>query len=316
MKRLFNFFFSVSLMLALCHCGAPSLDISTTEGQKAIYDATNIALTHGECDLAVSFIEPLYSSKYSNNYARLLFASAQGCKAGIDYFPFLGKLTGVTISSGGIWTALTSIYPYSDYKGMNAGWLGMDALEASFVTSLSNVPAAYRFNTGTNNVGSYDVTDRTDESNSYLLVLAMSVIGRTQFRNGAPNAGFHKTQSLPWTTAAAMTQEGCEYAAAIVNMIDGIDAVASSMTGSVKTVMQSISTVYKAPLGTACENGCTNTALTGCTLVGGDCTATNSFCPLELRWGGGCTTSVTNKAGCAAAGIVHFINTNLILGWQ
>jgi hypothetical protein len=305
-------FFALPLFFS---CGAPKMDIESEEGRNAIIDATNLALTQGQCDLAISLIDPLYNSKYTNNNVRLLYASAQGCMASVNYFGLISDLPTASISAGGIWTTLTQFFPYTDLPGLNAGWRGIESLLAC-INFPDSVASSYRFNSNTDNMGSYLVDDRTDDSSSYLIFMTMAVIGRTQNRNGAPNSSYHKTQNLPWTTAAAMTTEGFQYASAIVNMIDAIHASAGQASGSIQSTLNLIDNVYQNVLKLACENGCTNQALTGCNLSAGSCTATGSFCPLELRWGGNATNLTTDKATCAAAGVVNFINSDPILGWQ
>jgi len=300
-------------------CGAPQFDIDSEEGRAAIMDAVNNALTRGDCATAIRLIEPLYESQYTSNNVRLLRASAHGCNAGIDYLSVLTSLASETLTNGGVWTVAAKYFPYIDLSGLDSGWQASDALMASIEGS-KYVPNDYRFNTSTYNYGSLDYTTRTSSSNNYLFFVSLSIMGRSQTRWGAPDSNHEKTQDLPWITSAAMTKEGVAYAGAVVNFIDSFDAVIGSATSSIKDSLSTIKTAHKAAVGAACLNGCTNTALTGCTLTATECLESGgNFCPMELRYRENFSisgvASTENPAVCAAAGVVNMINTDAIFKW-
>lgn len=289
--------------LFILGCGSPKFDIESEEGRQAIIEAANKALSEGNCIEAINIIDPLYASKYTNNTVRLVRASAYSCYAGVNYFGMLTDLTSKNLVGGEFWVSMTQMFPYSDLAGLEAGWKSTDALLS---TARSNVftPTDYQINAGSFNVGSMQTGDRTDDANSYLVLNSMAIIGRTQYRNGAPNSSFHKTVNLPWTSAAAMTSEGCAYASAIVNMVDGLGTLVSQTTGSIKTTMSLLQTTFKSAISAACEAGC----MTNCGMASGACTASGSFCPLALRNRASCTAVNTNAATCAATGIVGIVN--------
>ncbi|MBI4924947.1 MAG: hypothetical protein HY843_03400 [Bdellovibrio sp.] len=96
MKKMFLCYFFSFIFLCL-GCSVPRNDASNALGRQAISDAVNIALSAEDCTTAITLIEDLYSSENSDNYIRLLRASAQGCKAGPgNFFQFTGKLVNTT----------------------------------------------------------------------------------------------------------------------------------------------------------------------------------------------------------------------------
>jgi hypothetical protein len=194
----------------------------------------------------------------------------------------------------------------------------MDALQSVLIPGQVIVPA-YETNATTFNPGSTLVSDRTTDSNFYLFFMTLAAIGGLENRYGAPDASYNKTQNLPWTTAATVTDDGCEFASAIVNMVDALEASISNMTGGLATGAQNIETAFSATINLACHYGCTNTVppiagwqASGCTVTT-DC----STCPLSLRDRTQCVfnTVPTDQTSCAAAGIVNMVNVSPV-GWQ
>ncbi len=273
-----------------------------------MYDQAMQALTKGDCYTAIYYTELLYNSAYTTNDIRLLRSSAHACNAGLNFFAAVDDLSTANLSGGGtsaLFTLTTQMFPYISRYGLDSSFYAMDAvhsiLRPGFVPSASN-----GYNSGSYNPASVSSTDRTDTSNLYTMLVGMVTMGSTQNAYGAPNALFHKTTNLPWTTPALLTTDGCAYAGAILNTIEASNAVSSVATGTLKTQLQAISTNLATVINTACDQGCTGVLATGCALAAGTCNP----CPAQIRQRSGCTTQAEM---CAAAGIVIYVNN--FSGW-
>lgn len=155
-------------------------------------------------------------------------------------------------------------------------------------------------NSTSNNPGSLLYTDRTTDANSYLLFMSMSLMGSLQNRYGSPSANYHKSTSLPWTTAPNTLGDGCAFASALLNYKDAITAVSTESSASIAAVYTKIGTFLSLSVDTACS--------AGCTLCGGSVSCTS--CPFSLRDRASCTGLVTDVNSCAAAGIAIFVNSS------
>lgn len=312
------FFVSLFCLWALASsCGPQKLDPSTASGREAIYDTVNGYLSREQCAEAIDAITPLYESIYSNDQARYLYAASYACKAGFNYFEFTDYLleNSAAFSTNEIWERLTLLYPSVTGDGKSEGlWFATDALFAILGSGVA-VPAIYKINATTNNPGSLQPNDRDSNSNAYLAFLSMALVGTGHNRFGSPYSNGKKGADLPWNTHDNMTTEGCAHAGATVNMLDGIHAMSTLVTGSIATTMASIYSVYNIAITGACSRGCQGLDDLGaafdpdCTFSAAECTA----CPLEIRNATACLA--TTKARCSAAGVVRFLNDN-ILGWQ
>jgi hypothetical protein len=325
------------VVAALQSCGAPTPDDSSADGQQQILDAVDVALSTQQCSTAISLILPLYNSTYSDDVIRLKTASAYGCSAGIDFFGLAGQI--VTDSaqmafSGtgtGFWSLLAELFPSTtgqDYK-MEGAFYATDALLSVLNPGVLVLPEN-QVNAGSYNVGSVLTEDRTEDSNLYLLFVAMAGIGTVESRYGYPSpTNFTKTQVLPWTTAAAMNADGCGLAASVLNFFDAVTAAESDLSGNLGNVLTQITQAgVMKYLNNACQYGClgtspdgdpaneiiydpsgTNWALSGATLA-----TPCSTCPFSLRNRSSCTGLATDVNSAAAAGLINFIN-NSIAGW-
>lgn len=292
------------------------MTLTTEEGRAAIIDATHYYLTYGDCERAIALIEPLYQSVYTTNEVRLLRAAAHGCNAGINFFSLLGQLSTANLAGSGFFLSMTEFFPLLSQYSLESSWYATDATMATLKPGRVIAPTSKIFE-GTYNEGSMNYLDRTDEANLYLVLTSMSTIGKLQNKWGAPDAIYQKTVPLPWTTSALMTEEGCAYAGSIVNVLEGIQAVANSSSGSIATSLNSVVSSISAGISAACVAGCLGMPYaTGCTIAtaASDC----ANCPMMLR-NRDCidTSSAVDKraAACSAAGIVHFVNTDAALGW-
>ena len=321
-------------LIAAQSCGAPNPDISSADGRAQIMDAVDVALSTGDCTTAINLISPLYNSQYSDDDVRMKMASAYGCAAGINFFGLTGSL--VTNSSelagNGFWSLAAQLFPSkigADYM-MEGAFYATDALQ-SVLNSGALVLSENQINPNSFNVGSVLGSDRTVDSNLYLIYVAFAGIGAVESRYGNPNATYQKGNSLTWTSAAAMDDNGCGLAASILNFMDAFTQAQSELPASVgnslnKVVSQGMGTL----INQACVYGCNNTSpdtdtienkaiydpngnwvTSGCNLAS-PCT---TVCPTTLHSRTACTGETTDVNSCAAAGIINFIN-NSVGGWQ
>ncbi len=253
---------------------------------------------------------------YSTNEVRLLRASAHGCNAGINFFSLLGKFSTANLGGAGFFLRMTEFFPLLSQYSLESSWYASDAVMATLRPGRLVAPASKIFS-GSYNEGSMNYLDRTDEANLYLVLTSMATIGKLQNKWGAPDAVYQKTVPLPWTSSALMTDEGCAYAGSIVNVIEGIQAVANSSSGSIGSSLNSVVSTISAGISAACVAGCLGVPYaTGCTIASAASDCAN--CPMTLR-NRSCidTASAVDKraSACAAAGIVNFVNTDAALGW-
>jgi hypothetical protein len=220
---------------------------------------------------------------------------------------------------------MTELFPSqtgSDYV-VEGGFLGMDALQTVLKPGALILPQ-YQVNPSSHNPGSVFSSDRTVDSNIYLVFLSMATIGGLQNRHGSPDpVTFEKTTPLPWTTAATMTAEGCGYASAVVNFIDALTIASDNVSGSMAATLSNMKFTFETFVNEACDHGCKGTQPTGdvqmdpnSTWASSGCAlASCAQCPFSLRDRTKCTGVNTDQISCAAAGIVNFVNSASI-GWQ
>ncbi len=310
----------IAAALAFAGCSAPPLDGSTALSKRAVFEATANSITNGDCYGAVTTIEPLYDSANTDNEARLTMASAYGCHANISLIPLSLEIANNTtrVGSGDFWGLLAELFPSTTSDRVpESGALASDALQAATIPGWPLVPS-YLFNTTTYNPGSLLKGDRIADANFYLIFTSMATIGGLNNRYGAPDSSndYDQTTRLPWRTEALVDADGCMYAAAVMNLVDSLDATSNNVTGSLQTALQSISSTFAAGIENACDVGCRNIdpdaggawQASGCT----DTTACAS-CPSALRNRDTCLAA-TDQTRCAAAGIINFINDSPDLG--
>lgn len=325
------------LAIASAGCGAPKMDIDSLAGRVAIIDAARIALNKGNCTRAIDIIDPLYDSAYTNNEVRMLRASAYACLAGIDNFFGLVSTIGSNsskFSGNSFWAYMTELFYNSVTNTQDlriyGTWNAMDALQAAITPGTIIVPSN-QINAGSRNVGSLLTTDRVDDSNLYMALVAMAGMGNIQTRYGAPTAAFGRGQILGvtaanaagWTSAAQVDETACSYGASVVSFFDSINSVVTLVNGGLNTSLSAALSTFNTVIGQACNAGCRGTILngvnynvTGCAFADDLCLGTGTMaCPSELRDRTSCTGQVTNRASCAAAGIANFVSRD-ILGWQ
>lgn len=308
-------------------CSPPAFDGSNL-GRQAVFDLVDQALNNHDCTTAIIAIEPLLYSEDSDNDVRMKAASAYACAAGIDFFPFINQ---VLVNSGsligpGFWSKMAEFFPStagSDYK-MEGALLGLDALSAALLPGALVLPIN-QINADTYNPGSVFPSDRIGDANIFMVLMAMGGIGSIQSRYGEPDpVTFVKTVPLPWTSATAMDDAGCAYAASVIDFIDAVGATANVVTGQLSTTLTNLSNTFSEALNEACNVGCQGAVPmvavppllnTGTWVTSGCALSACASCPAALRDRSRCTAVVTDQSSCAAAGIVNFINASAI-GWN
>jgi hypothetical protein len=332
------------ILFSFFSCSAPRYDGSTLAGKTAILDAVSLALSKEDCSTAITQIEGLYNSIYTDNKVRLSRASAYACRAGLsNFFQFLGNLADQTnyplapVPAEGafFWRSMAKLFYLEttndsgatviDTNALNvrlqASWNATDALLASLVIPATAIPLTSRVNTETFNVGSLNPNDRTNDSNLYLIFVSMASIGILEDLYGyvattpPDKTTFKKLQKLAaatfpangWETAANVDIYGCSYASSILNLKDSISSVSENLpAGSLKTALTTINDIFSG-FDTACS--------AACTVCGFSC----AECPRFLRSRDSCTLDITTTnddiARCAAAGLVSLINSSAVVGW-
>lgn len=305
----------IFLGLVVSGCQAPRGGVDTALGRQILLESVRQSLTKGDCASAITSIEPLYFSNYTDNTVRLLRASAYGCKAGIAFFSLVSDLAGNSLSGNAFFKTITRLFPSvsSDAK-MESAWEITDSLLTT-ISPGTLITTAYEFTDNAYNSGSLNVGDRTGDSNMYMIFASMAVMGTTQNRYGSPNSSYEKTQDLPWITSALMDETGCGYASGMLNLLDSIQSVANQVQGTLANSLNDVTGSLLTAVTAACESGCRGILPTGCTLPAGTCNP----CPTNLRVRTGCEDSsladALNPAACAAAGIVFLINNDASVGW-
>jgi hypothetical protein len=305
-------------------CSSANYDPTTSLGKQAILDSVTLKLTSGDCSGAVAQLTPLYNSVNTDNDVRSLMASVDGCAAGMNFFKFLGDiaLKGSALASGGIFGFAAVEFPsvFTDDRA-EAAQAAEDALESIYDPG-TVVLLSEEFNTKTFNPGVYNVNSRLNTANAYLFFISLAAIGSIETRYNTPTSTGSPSTSppVPWTSATAVTADGCAYGSAIVNFADSLGVLAGALPGDLGTTIAGIQSVFQTAIYDACNAGCT-----GSLIVGGVPVPSNSGCslsacancPMTLRDRTSCTATNTDPNSCAVAGIVNvLVNSGTALGWQ
>jgi hypothetical protein len=285
-------------------CTIRTSDGLDEDAKEQALDAVEAALSVGDCVTALDAILPFYDSESSDNSVRLATASSYGCAATVNLLEILDGLATFSgnLGGSGFWEFLAKQFPSTttpvDDKIPQAAMNATDALMATLEPGTILVPSA-TINSTSNNPGSLIVSDRVIDSNSYLTFVSMALMGSLESRYGVPDASFHQTVDLPWTTATDVTVDGCAFAAALLNFNDGIASIQASSPANIAAIYGTISSF----LGTILDAGCNF----GCTVIcGGAVTCTT--CPMTLRDRNSCTSLNTDVNSCATAGLITAIN--------
>lgn len=298
----------------LTACGSgKNFSCETEEGIHEIVSEVDKALNNQSCAEALALVEVYYPQpSCASDEMRLARASANACAANLNFFKLVDDLTTNDLVGNELWVTLTKIFPSSlvDQR-VTAGQNALDALFAMRLPGVLSPPEAI-VNKSSANPGTLVAGHRTFDANLYSLFVSMSLIGSLQNRYGAPLPNFHRGQKLGksalfpngWESVAAVDVNACTYAGAILTFFDSMSQVGptigGSVGGSVGTALVTATSALSTVVNNACDAGCTS-----CGLPAGSC----AVCPIELRNRFSCTGLPTDKASCAAAGLVNFMNS-------
>jgi hypothetical protein len=304
--------------MGLSACGSANYSCDSDSGRSAIVSDVDKFLSGQDCASALALIELYYpQAGCGTDEIRIARASANACAANINFFQLITNLGTVSLVGSALWTSLTQLFPSSVSDQRVTG--GQNALDALFAVQVpgSLTPPQYVINASTQNPGTLMAIHRTQDSNLYGMLVSMSLIGALQNRFGAPDAAFHKTKKVGatagnpngWEVVTAVDVNACTYAGSILTLFDSITQVGatigSSLGGAVGGALTTAATTFSTLMDVACDAGCQ-----ACGMAAGSCTP----CPTELRNRNSCTGVATDKASCAATGIVSFIDSSP-LGW-
>jgi hypothetical protein len=334
-------------------CTAPRFDAATLPGKTAILDAVYSALNNKDCATAISTIEGVYGTSYSDNEVRLARASAFACKGGVEDLSalFMEIANNASALTGpAFWSFITQLFYDSSANvldtRMAANLYATDALFAALKPG-TVILSANRVNDDTPNVGSVIVDDRISDANLLLILVSMAQMGVIQSRYGNPDpATFAKGQVLGWEATNTdgwmvwdkIDDNGCDYAASVVNLFDAIGVISQQVEGSNGRNMAAIADTFGGLINDACDSACrgvnavlgVNYGDVGCggaAPAGFDlssdysCKGTASRpCQLLLRNRDICKATAAGnadvvRAKCAAAGVARFVSQSLV-GWQ
>lgn len=318
-KRFFGKLFLALVLTALSACGSSKYSCDSEQGRKSIVADVDQLLSSQQCAAALAIVEVYYpQSGCGTDDIRMARASANACAANINFFQLIGNLATVNLVGGGLWSSFTQLFPSSlTDQRVTAGQNSLDALFAIRIPGALS-PPQYIINASSENPGALIAAQRTADANLYGMLVSMALIGSLQNRYGAPNAGYHPTKKMGatagnvngWELVTAVDVNACTYAGSILTFFDSIGQIGSSigtsLGGSVGGTLTTASAIFATLMNGACDSGCQ-----ACGLGAGTC----ATCPLELRNRNSCTGLANDKASCAAAGIVSFID-NSPLGWR
>lgn len=303
----------------LSSCGRPDFSCDSAEGRGAIVAEVDQLLSSQDCTSALALIEAYYVLPgCAADEIRQARAAANACAANINFFQLVSDLATNNIVGNELWVTLTLLFPSSLTDQRLTG--GQNAMDALFAIRRPGTltPPEYLINSTSANPGTLVAGHRTEDSNTYSMLVSMALIGSLQNRYGAPLANYHRGQKLGtsasfpngWETVGAVDVNACTYAGAILTLFDSIEQIGPTLAasfGSTGATLVASATAFTALLSTACDAGCVT-----CGFAAGSCTT----CPIELRDRFSCTGIATDKASCSAAGIAQFMNsTPAGFGW-
>ncbi len=310
---------ALALASALCSaCGTANYGCDSDSGRNAIVADVDRFLSSQDCASALALIEQYYpQAGCGTDEIRLARASANACAANINFFQLITDLGTVSLVGPAFWTSMTQLFPSTMTDQRVTG--GQNSLDALFAIRLPGAltPPQYIINSTTPNPGSLIAAHRTQDSNLYGMLVSMSLVGALQNRYGAPDAAYHKTKKLGatvgnpngWELVTAVDVNACTYTGSILTLFDSISQVGgtigTALGATLGGALITAATTFSGLINNACDSGCQ-----ACGFAAGACTP----CPTELRNRNSCTGVATDKASCAATGIVQFVDTNP-LGW-
>jgi hypothetical protein len=243
-------------LVCLTACGSGNYDVNNSTDRAAMEVAIQLDLTNNNCGDAITLSTQIFNSSYSNNFDRMLYASAQACNVGIQLFPLIQDLTTESFTTqDSVIRAFVRLFPstLTDSR-LTSAWYAQDALQ-SILNPGSVIGVSDQIAFSTYNPGSDLATDHTLDANSYMIFIGMSVIGTSLNRYGYASGqtpaslSYGKGQSLTWTSKALVqadtTGTACGIASGFLNLFDGIDQIVTYLGGSTLTDFQTVNTILE-----------------------------------------------------------------------
>ncbi len=241
---------SINIIFLLCltsACGGPPYSLNSESDRNELQFDARVALSSGNCIHALDLSKKLFESEYSDNQARMLYASSYGCSAGLAFYDLIDKV-GSTDFSTGLFKALVELFPSSassDSK-MQSLQKMQDVLQTVLVPG-AIIGAYDRMEINSYNPGSVLYRDRIEDSNVLLLFSSMANIGVSLNRYGNPNPDH--TQGIDllsiWPNKNAINSDpehaSCAIASAMTNFADAVDAIKVIATGPLGNSLNVIS---------------------------------------------------------------------------
>lgn len=172
----------------------------------------------------------------------------------MNFFSVVDQLTRADLSGSGFWKAMAQLFPDPSNR-MEASWQASDSL-LSVLREGTYVTTSNRITSNDYNLGTIVASERTMESNTFLVFTSMAAIGTAENRYGSPTSSYDQGVDFTWTTPAAVDATGCAFASAIMNLLDAINEVKTSATGSLATSLNTIASL-QAGFNVACGGTCT-----------------------------------------------------------
>ncbi len=301
---------SSCIAFLLSACGNGPYDLSNKTDREALKFEVKQALTQNDCVKALSLITPLYESTYSDNDARMYYASSHGCNIGIQLYTLLDSITTANFATpSDIFKSFVRLFPSTAADSrLASSWYAQDALQT--ILNPGTVIASYdQIAPTTVNPGSVLSQHRTLDANTYMVFIGMSVIGTGLNRYGYTAAqtpaslGYGKGQNLPWTTRALVqadtTGSACAIVSGLYNMFDGITAVVTILSGGPSGALTSILSGLQSAADLAGSLNCT---------TDGYSAAQCSAAAIRVRYRGACSEQAA--AASFTAGVISGINAS------
>jgi len=262
------------------------------------------ALTKGDCTTALIHSTRLYESEYSDNKIRMLYVSAQGCRAGINMYGVYQELT--SLSSANPVGEFVRIFPSTTADSrLQSTWAGLDALQTVLIPG-SVVASADRTLPNAYNPGSVLLQDLTEEAKIYGFYVSMALIGTAGNRFGNPDSTYNQQSDFTWTTKALVqadtTETACSLAAGLLNFLESAAVIQSKLpAGAASAVGAALSLLNG--VTTAGDLKCQAPVAAG---GGGGSAANCANAKQRVHYRGACAESDLNAA--FAAGLVEGLN--------
>lgn len=316
-------------LLALVSCESSTVPKNYSPFDKAsVLNEVDVALTRGDCSAAITAIEPLFNSAYSDNDVRMRAAAAYACSAKVNFIgnmlSLISNASDISATPAVFWRLLAKTYNsrIGDDHVVEGAVLSLDALLSVTRPGVLILPQ-YQVNPGSHNVGSVFYTDRTDESNFALLFSSMATIGGISSRYGLADSSTGEPATvppnLPWDSVGSFApnsengRDGCALAAGVVNFVDSLSALETIAPPSMMSTVNVLTGLFSAGFNSACELACTAPAMAGgCGLTAEVC---GTGCSVRLRSRASCTGTAGDVPTCNALGIVKFLKTPPT-GWE